>query len=312
MVRALLLIIGLIFVGFLAYKLFDYLWPKQSEKGVTASLETSVVDSQDVSREALPVAPDSAQVATRPKRLESGSPADKVLPSDLLQLEHLQASGARCQPVHHKYYALCYDEAHEQARWTVYVLSGANLKRGHWRRTQDFRPDPFVSTGSAQLSDYRRSGYDRGHLVPAGDFKWDSLGMSETFYLSNTSPQLHGFNAGIWEALERAVRGWAKQKGRLVVYTGPVLRPNQKRIAGRVTVPDSFYKVLYWMSSSRVEALGFLVPHREMEGDPLRYAVSVDVVEQVTGLDFFPVLPDEWETPAERTYKRDSWRLQKR
>lgn len=305
--RLLLWIGGLIGVGFLAYKLMGYFLPRSSAEVRKPVYEPAVVDPPSSEQARLDSIQNGLSKVAKPPYKST-----KAFLLGLLRLEHLEAIGARCEVVRHKYYVLCYDEAHEQARWTVYVLLGANLKDSRVRRTQDFRPDPFVRTGSAELSDYRWSGYDRGHLVPAGDFKWDSAAMSETFYLSNMSPQLHGFNAGIWESLERAVRGWARQKGRLVVYAGPVLRPNQKRIAGRVTVPDSFYKVLYWVQSSGIEAIGFLVPHREMEGDPLRYAVSVDAVEAVTGLDFFPALPDSLEAAAERSYKKENWRLQKR
>jgi len=229
----------------------------------------------------------------------------------LRHLEYIEArSSTPCVVVRHTYYLLCYVEPHEQPCWTAYILDGQKLREGRLRRTQDFREDPQVRTQSATLADYRRSGYDRGHLVPAGDFKWDSIGMSETFYLSNMSPQLHEFNAGIWEAIERTVRNWAKQKGLLVVYTGPLLRPNLKKIGQNVSVPDTFYKVVYAISGQEVQAVAFLVPHRPFpENMVARFMVSVDSVEKVTGIDFFPALPDDIEEKAESRWDKSRWRV---
>jgi endonuclease G len=189
------------------------------------------------------------------------------------------------------------------------MLEGKKLKASTIRRTQDFRPDPKVSTLSAQLEDYRKSGYDRGHLVPAGDFKWDSVGMSETFYLSNMSPQLHEFNAGIWEDVERTVRTWAKQKGRLLVYTGPILdKPKEYIGPNRVAVPRAFYKVVYELiGDSAASAVAFLVPHAPSRRSPGDFVVTVDSVEKLVGIDFFPALPDPWEEKIEGRIEKRAW-----
>lgn len=231
-------------------------------------------------------------------------------PSTQGGLEAFYAQAPGCQVVRHRYYALCYDEEAEQARWTVYVLEGKRLEQGRLRRTQDFRPDPAVATASAQLQDYARSGYDRGHLVPAGDFKWDAQGLSETFYLSNMSPQLHEFNAGIWEAVESTVRSWARQKGRLVVYTGPVLgKPLGFIGQSRVAVPRAFYKVGYALEGETpTEAVGVLVPHRPTRRSPMEFLVPVDSVERETGVDFWPALPDPLEARLERRVDKSFWR----
>lgn len=228
--------------------------------------------------------------------------------SSYLKLEHLKAQGKSCLYVRHTYYALCYSEEHEQALWTAYILEGKKLRDSRVRRTQDFRPDPKVPTQSAQSSDYKRSGYDRGHLVPAGDFKWDSLAMSETFYMSNMSPQLHEFNAGIWEEVESTVRRWARQKGRLVVYTGPVLDRVKERIGkSQVSVPRAFYKVVYHLDEKNPSGVAFLVPHAPSHKAPTEFLVPIDSVEKVTGIDFFPVLPDDIEKRIESRLERRAW-----
>jgi endonuclease G len=107
--------------------------------------------------------------------------------------------------IKHSYYTLAYSEENEQAYWVYYVLTPEEIN-GTQTRTDDFRPDPAVSTGSASLADYSGSGYDRGHLCPAADMKLNKTSMSETFYLSNMSPQLAGFNRGIWSTVEDQVR----------------------------------------------------------------------------------------------------------
>ncbi|MCX7605749.1 MAG: DNA/RNA non-specific endonuclease [Bacteroidia bacterium] len=231
--------------------------------------------------------------------------------SDYIALELAYAEFPGCVRVRHRYYVLCYDEHHEQARWTVHILEGKRLSAGRVARTQDFRPDPYVTTGSAQLEDYRRSGYDRGHLVPAGDFKWDSVGMSETFYLSNMSPQLHEFNAGIWEEVESTVRRWAREKKRLVVYTGPVLDKNKDAIGlNRVTVPTAFYKVVYWLEDEKApQAVAFLVPHAASRKSPVDFLVRVDSVEKITGIDFYAALPDSVEERIEGRWDRRFWQV---
>lgn len=302
-------IIGLIVVGVASYWLIERLSKKDTDTAENPSPPISLQTpppSQVDTLSAPPPPQNKTQTTKKPAALSKEKPPKIEF---LFSLDHLSArSGLPCQVVRHTYYMVCYVEAHEQPCWTAYILDGQKLKEGRLRRTQDFREDPKVRTQSATLADYRRSGYDRGHLVPAGDFKWDSIGMSETFYLSNMSPQLHEFNAGIWEAIERTVRSWAKQKGLLVVYTGPLLRPNLKKIGQNVSVPDTFYKVIYTVYGKEVQAVAFLVPHRSFpENMVARFMVSVDSVERVTGIDFFPALPDDIEEKAESRWDKSQW-----
>jgi endonuclease G len=97
------------------------------------------------------------------------------------------------------------------------------MKKTITKRKDNFRSDPKVKTGSAALSDYKGSGYDRGHLAPAADFKWSATAMSESFYMSNMSPQVPGFNRGIWKNIESTVRNWAVENDEIYIVTGPVL-----------------------------------------------------------------------------------------
>ena len=126
------------------------------------------------------------------------------------------------QIVYRSGYSLSYNEDHEQANWVAYTLTAVHA-RGTVKRINDFRVDPEIKTGSASLSDYKGSGYDRGHLAAAADMKWSKKVLSESFYMSNMSPQNPSFNRGIWKRLENQMRQWALDEQKLHIVTGGVL-----------------------------------------------------------------------------------------
>ena len=223
---------------------------------------------------------------------------------------------------HFKGFTICYRESYEQAEWCAYKLEDSNLRKNA-KRSNEFKPDYQIPTGSADLSDYRRSGYDRGHLAPAADFSFDKSFMNETFYLSNITPQDHGLNGGIWNDLESQVRRWAKRFGRVYVVTGPVLekRAAQYKSIGpnKVAVPEFYYKVilapryrshedrLSREDTGRISAIGFIFPNENCEGSIYDYSCTVDEVEKRTKIDFFDALEDYWEEKAESTVNLEHW-----
>ncbi len=217
--------------------------------------------------------------------------------------------------VQHKYYTLSYNERHEQAEWVAYVLTRERLQMEWQDRPDLFEADPKVRSGSASLSDYRGSGYDRGHLVPAADMAFNTTAITETFYLSNISPQARDFNKGIWKELEELTRDWAIKFKKLYVVTGPILKDGGKGKIGNneVTVPSAFYKVLLDLSDPDQKAIAFIVPN-EVSYDPLfKYAVSVDEVEKQTGINFFPeLMTRELERELEGNFNRDFWPFSKK
>ncbi len=217
--------------------------------------------------------------------------------------------------VKHSYYALSYVEEHEQPEWVAYELTRENLYPNA-KRKDNFRPDPRVPKGSASKRDYRGSGYDRGHLVPAGDMTFSAKAMSETFYLSNMSPQVRNFNGGIWRELEESTRYWTKKFGRLYVVTGPVLTGEiREKIGGNgVSVPDQYYKVLLDLDEPEIKAIGFLIPN-EVSVDPLKaYAIPIDEIEELTGLDFFSNIIDDpkLEAKLEKGHNIRQWSFSKK
>ncbi len=189
---------------------------------------------------------------------------------------------------------LAYNEQFEQAAWVAYVLTRDEIESGTIERTNNFRADTSIASGSASPADYRRSGFDRGHLAPAGDMKWDHLAMSQSFLMSNMSPQRPSFNRGIWRKLETKVRNWAMEKDSIYVITGPLFSPGDSLIGENgVGVPGHYFKVLVDLSPPDHDMIAFLLPNSGSSEDLIQFAITVDSLEQLTGYDFFSVAPDQ-------------------
>ncbi|MBC8489973.1 MAG: DNA/RNA non-specific endonuclease, partial [Bacteroidetes bacterium] len=211
------------------------------------------------------------------------------------------------QIIFHTAYTLKYSEQHEQASWVAYTLKSSHTS-GTVGRTDDFRIDYKVKTGSASLSDYKGSGYDRGHLAPAGDMKWSSTAMSESFYMSNMSPQHPSFNRGIWKKLEGNVRNWADDNGEIFVVTGPFLNGQFSTIGyNRVSIPNYYYKVILDYREPELKGIGFILPNQKSNSSLQSFAVTIDEVENRTGINFFHALPDEIEKQIESSIDVSKW-----
>ena len=200
----------------------------------------------------------------------------------------------------HNYYSLSYNEENEQAEWVAYSIKPAYLE-SRFERRNIFREDTLVRSGTATNRDYSRSGYDRGHLVPAGDMSFDSIALEESFYYSNISPQLAGFNRGVWKRLEEYTRDHSLYYDSLIVISGPVINSSAEGIGeNRVSIPASFYKILIQFKGNNVSVTSYLLPHESSRSDLSEYLVSVDSIEALTGIDFLYDLPDKLENRLER------------
>ena len=216
--------------------------------------------------------------------------------------------GAADSIIEREGYALGYIEKHEQPAWVQYIMIAEEVSRRAAKRGDDFRPDPEIPTGSATPQDYTRSGYDRGHLAPAVDMSFSVKTMSESFYMSNMSPQAPQFNRGIWSKLEKQVRHFATKEKRIVVVTGPIL-PVEKTItigSNRVTVPQYYYKLIYDTTPPE-KMIGFVLPNKGSSADLRTFVVTVDRVEELTGLDFFSAVPKKKQEQLERTITVENW-----
>ena len=209
--------------------------------------------------------------------------------------------------IRHTGYTLSYDRQHRQSRWVAYELT-AEETRGTVKRVDRFVPDPEVPEGSATVSDYKGTGYDKGHLAPSADMCWSEITMKESFYLSNMSPQVPGFNRGIWKNLETLVRIWAVEDSVLYIITGGVLEPGLPAIGtGRVSVPRLFYKVVATPAGKEAKGIGFVIPNKKTTRDLRSFVVSIDSVEILTGIDFFCQMPDVEESQIERQADTSVW-----
>lgn len=210
----------------------------------------------------------------------------------------------------HKHYALSYREDFEVAEWVAYELTGIRLRQPWVKRTDDFRPDPAVKTATAKPEDYRSPDYDRGHLVPAADMAFSEEAISETFLMSNITPQTPGFNRGVWRELEELTRSWAKKFHHLYVVSGPVFyHADPVRIgASGVAVPDAFFKVLLDLTEPEVKAIAFLIPNTTASETLEFFSTSIDEVESLTGIDFFyNLLSEELEAELESQCDPKRW-----
>lgn len=223
--------------------------------------------------------------------------------------------------VYHSALALVYSEKYEQAKWVAHIIL-PDVVIGNEGRSNDFRPDDKIRTGSAVEADYFLKkirpdstfvydafGYDRGHLAPSADFRYSKKALSESFLYSNMSPQLAKLNRGKWAELEDVIRQYAVRNNiQLYIVSGGVLKPGLKKIErgiNKVSIPDQYYKVVLDLANQR--AIGFIMPNMECEYPVMYYAVNIDSVEAVTGLDFFYNLPDDMENSVENSIDISKW-----
>ncbi len=219
----------------------------------------------------------------------------------------------------HANYSLSYSEEDEQAEWVAYELTREEVN-GKLDRKEGFDEDPTITTKSASPSDYQNSGYDRGHLAPAADMKFDETAMEECFYMSNVSPQVKEFNNGVWNDLEMQTRAWTHKYGTIYVVTGPVLPKDSKNARKmyasergkdyktNVTVPTHFYKILFdFTKKGKEKMLAFVIPNQDTHMPFTTFVTSVDEVEKVTGIDFFTNLDEEVERRCESRSDLSKW-----
>ncbi len=209
-------------------------------------------------------------------------------------------------------YIACYNPETKVSDWTIYDLSKHDLV-SNTPRTQDFRADTDVPVGKrSELIDYKGSGYDRGHLVPAADMAKSKIAMSESFLLTNMGPQIPNINRGVWSKLEAQVREWANEGKVLRVITGPLYFGSDANGDGvseipkigenKVFIPSHYFKIILKMGSSSqdYDVIAFAVPNWKVEGASLdNYLMSVDNIEDITGQDFLSELDDAIEVPLE-------------
>ncbi len=191
--------------------------------------------------------------------------------------------------------------------WVAWELTDDETN-GSIKRSNKFLRDESVE-GCPESYDYNYSGYQRGHMAPAGDMKWSREAMESTFFLTNICPQMGTLNTGTWRNLEEKCRTWAQNLGSLVIICGPVLTDSIREFIGdtRVAVPKRFFKVILAPKTNPMQGIGFIMNNGRVEGGMQQAAMSIDEVEKITGLDFFSTLPDDIEAEVESQNRFHKW-----
>ena len=207
-------------------------------------------------------------------------------------------------------YLLAYSQDNKTPFWVIEHLTADKARSNVVQRYNNFKADPDLKRGKrAELSDYKNSDYDRGHMAPSADMKWDKDAMVTCFYLSNMAPQVgEGMNRGIWASLEGKVRNWAISRGELFVFTGPIYQTTEIRTIGKnkVSVPTHFYKIIY--DPNKAEAIAFIMSNIPLSTkDMPNYIVRIRDIEELTGLDFLSTLDKQEQDRIETNRAEEMW-----
>lgn len=204
-------------------------------------------------------------------------------------------------------YVLSYNQDTKCPNWVAWHLTDEHAD-GDCSRDNNYYEDPDVPYPKATNDDYRGSGWSRGHMCPAGDNKWDSEAMRESNLLTNICPQHESLNSGLWNVIERDCRKWAKKYGEIYIVCGPVLLNKEHETIGKnkVVVPEAFFKVILRLNPQPA-AIGFIIRNNDGKKKRDQFINTVDDVERITGIDFFPALPDSIEDAVEAQVNLKEW-----
>ena len=207
-------------------------------------------------------------------------------------------------------YTTSYNEKTKTPNWVAWHLTKAHTYGDQQRKNEVFFEDEnIVQEKRATNNDYYNSRYDRGHMCPAGDSKWDAQVMRESFLFTNICPQNHGLNKYEWNDLEIQCRDWAREYGAIDIVCGPLFPTTgeQKTIGrNRVWVPESFFKVIL-CRQGKPKAIGFIYRNEGKKQTREEALRSVDEIEALTGIDFFPSLDDDTESRVEAESALEDW-----
>lgn len=257
-----------------------------------------------------PAATEASAASTPPADEPQTAQADEAGRAQIANVEIPRCTDGRTeQIIRHIGYTVSYNEDLCIPNWVAYELTAGEVE-GIESRSDKFVPDPLVTGRTATTDDYRNSGWDRGHMAPAADMKWSRQAMVESFYLSNICPQNHNNNAGVWKKLEEATRSLAGRFSFVYVVSGPIVGKAHLKIGpNKVAVPKAFFKCLLVADGDRWQAIGFVTPNEAGKRPLAEYAHSIDEIEEMTGIDFFPALPDDIEALTEADFDPETWEI---
>lgn len=231
-----------------------------------------------------------------------------------------------------KAYILSYNKETKLPNWVAWRLTGEHTDGPFSRKGVPYYDESGNAIGISSFSDdivrgdyfidmdvpsprqehvdwdQHPTSIDHGHMCPAADCKWDKGVMNQSFLLTNLCPQDHDLNGGDWDHLEKKCRTWAKRYGEIYIVAGPIFENDEKRYFGIniIPIPDAFFKVIL-CTSGKPKALGFIFPNNGIHHALQNYVLTVDKVENTTGIDFFPALPDDIENDVEAKADIEEW-----
>ena len=205
-------------------------------------------------------------------------------------------------------YVVSYNPDTRIPNWVAWQLTESHTTGPYKRAGIGFQADSEAKGVQVTTFDYSRSGYDRGHMCPSGDNKWDKTAQRQSFLMTNICPQNRNLNAGDWNEMENQCRKWAKQYGRIYIVAGPILYNQKHKTIGKakVVVPEAFFKVVLCMEGTP-KAIGFIYKNEAGNRPKGDYVNSIDAVERITGFDFFPALEDTLEAKVEAEANLADW-----
>lgn len=214
------------------------------------------------------------------------------------------------QTIKHFAYTVNYNLKWNLPNWVAYSLTKQETT-GAYSRENTFYPDPQVKGDPVITKDYSNSGYDRGHMAPAADMKWSEKAMRESFYMTNICPQNQSLNRGDWNDLEELARDWAYKYNEVFIACGPIVTDPHHTIGQtrKIVVPSAFYKVFLRKKGSTWSCIGFVFPNQSGSRPLMTYVMSINEIEQMTGIDFFYHLPDEIEDSIENNDSFADWTI---
>ncbi len=198
----------------------------------------------------------------------------------------IQTGFSQNVPIRHTYYTAIFSESLRipiVVKWwlTKEMVSCSQ----HLKRTNKFTSDPLLPRYTNLNKDYVRSGYDRGHNMPAEDNSCNEIGMKECFYYSNMCPQTPKLNRGIWKILETYTRKLARLDDSVLVWCGSVVKLGRTIGPDEVAVPDYCWKIIY--IKDKEDTLAYVFPNTTtVSGNLTEFRVPVDSVEHLSRMKF--------------------------
>lgn len=202
------------------------------------------------------------------------------------------------QLLYRKAYITSYNKETRCPNWVAWKLTAEHVNGNVQRPGTAWHEDVEVPTPRADNNDYRNSGWTRGHMCPAADNKWDETAMYESFLFTNACPQHKALNSGDWNEIEISCRQWAKKYGEIIIICGPLFLKQEHQTTGahKVLIPEAFFKVIVCLDPEHPRGIGFICRNNEGNRNKDFYTNSIKQVERITGIQFFPNLPESMIT----------------